>query len=245
MAEQLPSEPRPRRSKARIWLAIAAVAAGLTAIVVLLPGGDTDPLATPTTLTTSSTSESSEPAGPTTTTLGYEAFTISGAGNDIVDLSAPGDLATVLHITHDGQSGFTVRTIDDNSEPIETLVDTEGAYDGSRAVNLILGDVISGLEIVADGTWTVTATYLGDLERRSGEAEGTGDDVLLMDVSNPEMVIVYNSESDFSVFMWAFETQRYLVNQPGPLELTVSVPVGGLVIEVTAEGDWSLSTTGS
>lgn len=233
MTEEPSGEAGQPRRTARFWLAIAAVVAAVVVIGLLLPRNvDEDPLATPTTV----------PGPSTTTTAGYEAFAVSGAGNDTVDLSAPGDQATVLHITHDGQSGFTVRTLDADSQPIETLVDTQGAYEGSRAINLILGDVISGLEIVADGNWSVTATYLGDLSRQSGEVEGTGDDVVLMDIDNPAMVISYEGDSDFSVFMWAFDTQRYLVNEPGPLEVTVAVPTGGVVLEVFAEGDWRLST---
>lgn len=220
----------------------AALLTGLVAIGLLLPGDapDDQPLGTPTTDTAPLTEDQPGP----TTTLGFEEFTLTGSGNDTVDFEVPNDLATVLHITHDGASSFTVQTNDAQGDPIEMLVDTEGSYDGSRAINLIVEDVISGLEVVADGDWSITATYLGSLERDLDEASGTGDDVLVMDITSPAMTITHDGQSDFSVFLWAFDGQGFLVNDSGPIETTVSVPVGGVVIEVHADGSWRLSTRG-
>lgn len=224
--------------------------AGLVAIGLLLPGdtADDDPLATPTTDSAASTTDGdtspADPATTTTTTLGYEEFTLSGSGSEMIPFAAPDDLATVLHITHEGQSTFMVQTLDAESEPIEMLVDTEGTYEGSRAINLIVGDVISGIEIIADGDWAITATYLGSLDRNLDEASGKGDDVVLMDISSPAMSISHNGESDFSVFMWSFESQGFLIQASGSVDRTVPVAMGGAVIEIRADGSWRLSTRG-
>ena len=239
--EQDPApEPSQRPLWARGWVVGATLLIGLVAIGLLLPGEDDDqPLGTPTT----DPAPSNNPPSPATT-LGYEEFTVSGSGDDTVDFQVPNDLATVLHITHDGTAAFTVQTNDAQGQPIEMLVDTQGSYDGSTAVNLIVGDVISGIEVVADGDWSITAKYLGSLGREMDEASGSGDDVLLMDISNPAMTITHDGQSDFDVFLWAFDSQGYLVNDSGPIDTTVSVPIGGVVIEVRADGNWRLSTRG-
>ena len=215
--------------------------AGLVAIGLLIPGGAGDePLGTPTTDRAPSTQDPPSP----TTTLGYEQFTLTGNGNDTVAFQVPDDLATVLHITHEGTSAFTVQTNNADGEPIEKLVETVGHYDGSRAVNLIVEDVISGIEVVADGDWSITATYLGSLDRDLDQASGSGDDVLLMDLTSPAMTITHDGQSDFYVFLWAFDSQGFLVNDSGPIDTTVSVPLGGVVIEIHADGNWRLSTQG-
>lgn len=198
--------------------------------------GEDGPLTTPTTNPTAATDPE------TSTTLGYEEFTLAGSGSETVSFEAPDDLATVLHITHDGRSTFTVQTLDADSELIDTLVDTEGAYEGSRAINLIVGDVISGIAITADGDWAITATYLGHLERHLDEAFGKGDDVIIMDITNPAMTISHDGQSEFWVFMWSFEGQGFLVNGSGPVDETVPVAMGGAVIEIHADGNWMLST---
>lgn len=241
MVEDLSPEPAQRPFWARGWVVAAALLTGLVVIGLLIPGDvDDEPLGTP---TTDPAPSSDDPLSPTTT-LGYEEFTMTGSGNDTVDFQVPDDLATVLHFTHDGTSAFTVQTNNAEGEPIEMLVDTEGSYDGSRAVNLIVEDVISGIEVVADGDWSITATYLGSLERDLDEASGSGDDVLLMDITNPAMTITHDGQSEFYVFLWAFDSQGFLINDSGPIDTTVSVPLGGVVIEIHADGNWRLSTQG-
>lgn len=213
----------------------------MAAIGALLSGGDQPDVASPTEPTATSTTVAAE---STTTTIGFETFTISGTGSETVTLQAPDDLASVLHITHEGDAAFSVTTLDSNSETIELLVDTEGPYEGSKAINLVVGDVISSVAIVADGDWSITATYLGALERSVDEASGSGDAVVVMDINNPVMTIRHDGDGDFSVFMWTFEDQGYVLQESGSVDTTVSVPVGGAVIEIEADGEWSLSTTG-
>lgn len=242
--------PAPRRQWLSVVVVVLVLVVGVGAIGALLSGEEPDDLSNPPT-TDAVSPPTTTPADPTTsdtggitTTIGFETFTIAGSGDDTVALQAPGDLATVLHITHDGEAGFSVTTLDSDSEPIEVLVDSEGAYEGSRAINLILGDVISAITIVADGDWVITATYLGNLERSDNQASGSGDGVVLMDITNPAMTVTHDGEGDFAVFMWTFESQGYVIQESGSVDTTVSVPMGGVVIEIVADGNWELSTTG-
>ncbi len=76
------------------------------------------------------------------------------------------------------------------------------------------------------------------------EATGSGDAVVIMDITSPAMAIRHDGDSDFSVFMWTFDDQGYVLQDEGNVDATVSVPLGGAVIEIEADGEWSLSTRG-
>lgn len=225
-----------------VALLLVILAVGIAAIGALLSGEDQPGVAIPTTEPVQTSTTTSAPA--TTTTIGYESFTISGTGSETVTFRAPDDLATVLEVTYDGRAAFSVTTLDSDSETIEVLVDTEGPYEGSRAVNLLVGEVISAISIAAEGDWSITATYLGALERSVDEATGSGDDVVLMDITSPSMAIRHEGDGAFSIYMWTFDDQGYVVQESGNVDMTTSVPVGSAVIEVEADGDWSLSTRG-
>ncbi len=80
----------------------------------------------------------------------------------------PDDVATVLEITHSGASTFTVTTFRESDELVDRLVEANGDYQGTRAINLLMGDIGSSIEVVADGDWAITATYLDDLVRHQG-----------------------------------------------------------------------------
>ena len=225
-----------------VALLLIVLVIGVAAIGALLSGQDQPGVAAPTTEPAQSPTTTVLPT--TTTTIGFESFTISGTGSETFSFRAPDDLATVLQVKHDGSAEFSVTTLDSNSETIEVLVDTEGHYQGSRAVNLLVGDVISAISVVAEGDWSITATYLGALERSVDEATGEGDDVVLMDITSPAMAIRHEGDGEFSVYMWTFDDQGYVVQESGNVDMTASVPIGSAVIEVEADGEWSLSASG-
>lgn len=242
-------EPARERGLRSWWLAAIVLLAGIAVVSALTSGeaGDDAPeVAAPTTTETTEAPSTTTTPPPTTTTtmLGYEPFEVSGSGNDFFEFAIPEDQATVLTISHTGDGQFSVTTFGESEELVELLVEADGAYQGDRAVNLILNDAVRSMEVAADGDWKIEARYLGDLERHQNAASGHGDAVVIMDISNPAMEVTHNGESDFAVFMWTFQDQGFLVQETGPVEQTVSTPTGGVVIEIIADGDWSLSATG-
>lgn len=250
--EDVFAEAPAKPIRARWWVVVIVLFAGLGLIGLLIPGDDgsgEEGLATPTTLpapgtTIGSPPTTSPPTSTTTTVLGYEPFTLSGTGNESLEFGVPEDLATVLEISYSGSSTFTVTTFGEDDEVVDLLVEADGEYEGARAINMVKGDIVASIEVVADGDWSMTATYLGDLVRHQGEASGRGDSVLIMDIAAPAMTIRHDGASDFWVFAWTFQDQGFLVNTTGPVETTVRVPTGGVVIEIEADGNWSLSTSG-
>ncbi|MDI6885804.1 MAG: hypothetical protein QMD22_05555 [archaeon] len=58
-------------------------------------------------------------------------------------------------MTHDGDSNFAVRLLDDEGDKVDLLVNEIGEFDGSKAVGIKKqGDYI--LDVSADGRWTIT-----------------------------------------------------------------------------------------
>lgn len=247
-------EPARGRGLRPWWLAAIVLVAGIAVVSALTAGETADDapgVAAPTTTAVTEAPSTTVPSPTTTATTpitttvpGYEPFGVSGSGDDVFDFSVPDDQATVLTISHAGDGQFSVTTFGESDELVELLVEADGPYQGDRAVNLILNDAVRSIEVAAGGDWEIRARYLGDLERHRDEASGHGDAVVIMDISNPAMEITHSGESDFVVFMWTFQDQGFLVQETGPVEQTVSTPTGGVVIEIIADGDWSLSTTG-
>lgn len=251
--EENDGDAKARRVRPSFWWAALIVVAGGVALMSVLTSdrdqGDTPDLAAATSTTAAPSitvppTTTVPPPTSTTTVSGYEPFEVSGSGDDSFDFNIPADQATVLSISHSGDGPFSVTTFGESDELVELLVDTDGAYQGDRAVNLILNDAVRSIEVSASGDWQIRTRYLGDLERHLDEASGHGDAVLIMDISSPAMEITHNGESDFTVFMWTFQDQGFLVQETGPVDQTVSTPTGGVVIEIVADGDWSLSTNG-
>jgi len=61
----------------------------------------------------------------------------------------------VFQLTHDGSSNFAIWLMDKNGNNIDLLVNTVGAFNGSKAVG-VDSDGIYLLNISADGNWTVS-----------------------------------------------------------------------------------------
>ncbi len=189
----------------------------------------------PTTTTTlPPTTTSTQPT--TTTTLAP----VEGSGDDFFEFAVPGDEAAVLEIAHDGDSNFAVVTYDEENERIDLLVNEIGSYRGRLPVNFLIGEEVAFVEITASGSWRIQTIMLSDLDVNVGNAAGTGDDVVVMDVSSPTMDITHTGESNFAVRAWT-DSRDLLVNEIGPYQGTVRSPTGIVVFEITADGDWTLA----
>lgn len=198
-----------------------------------------------TTTTAQPTTTTTEPTTTTTTTTTvptFEAFTVEGTGDDVIDFSIPGDEPAVAEIAHTGSSNFAVLSYTAQGERIDLLVNTIGSYEGNRPVNFLQGEEVGELEITADGPWTITGRPLTDSPELEESYEGTGDEVLLYTGTASRLAITHSGESNFVVLAWSSDDRDLLVNEIGPYEGTVRIDPSALVIEITADGAWTLQT---
>lgn len=79
-----------------------------------------------------------------------------GTGQQVSPLFTLGKGLTTFHLTHTkGKSNFAVFLMDGEGNSVELLVNTIGAFDGSKAATIrTAGSYI--LDISADGDWTIT-----------------------------------------------------------------------------------------
>lgn len=170
-----------------------------------------------------------------------EPVTLSGSGDDVVELATPDGAAAVLELTHDGSSNFAVFALDQSGNQTDLLVNTIGAYAGSRLVNLG-GSDIGGLEISASGAWQVVARPLRDAPRAEGGAlDGSGDAVVLLPggADASRLTLTHDGSSNFAVFGYSTGGASLLVNDIGRYEGTVRLD-GAVVLDITADGRWTL-----
>lgn len=196
--------------------------------------------ATEPTTTTTVAPTSTVPPTTTTTEPPWDTFATEGNGDDFIEFSIPNHDAAVLEISHTGSSNFAVLSYTDSNERLDLLVNEIGDYQGRVPVNFLVGEDVGLLEITASGSWSITALPLTDLEITSDASTGTGDDVVVMDVSSPSLEVTHDGESNFVVMAWT-DGRDLLVNEIGAYDGTVRSPTGFVIYAINADGNWALT----
>ncbi len=205
------------------------------------------PVAEATSATGSVVADADEPEGGlgVVDPVDFEAFTIEGQGDDVIDLSVPDDAPAVASISHEGESNFIVEVdVDDELRSQDLLVNAIGDYDGQQALNL--EGAVSVADVTADGPWTIEVAPLAEAAQDfdDREASGTGDAVLWAPSGVGGAVdVAHDGESNFIVSaVGDYRISRDLViNEIGSYEGTVRLEDRTVVVTVTADGDWSIS----
>ena len=181
--------------------------------------------------------------------LDFASFTISGSGNNVVPLSVPGDGGAIVDFTHNGSSNFSVVSRDSNLGFIDLLVNEIGLYAGRRGLNtgqFSFGalDIVRFLEVDADGAWSATVRPLSQARVVGPAMNGIGDDFVRFTAPTPiTMRSSHNGSSNFAI--WSLEPSGalgdLLVNVIGGYNGTDPVPRGTKYLDVTADGNWTLT----
>jgi hypothetical protein len=103
----------------------------------------------PTTTTTQRPTTTTEPP-TTTTTAPPEPISLQGSG-DSVEQFSPLTSATTATITHQGSANFAIWALGTTLEQTGLLVNEIGSYSGT----VLIPRGTAGLEITADGTWSI------------------------------------------------------------------------------------------
>lgn len=172
---------------------------------------------------------------------------LSGSGDAVVDANLPGNFVGIVHITGNaGGQYFGVKNLDINNNQIDLLVNTTDPYDGVRPLNFIDGEETFRFEVTASGEWTIEILPLSSLERLNvpGTLSGTGDYVFAVSGDDPDTAIITGNANNayFGVFAYS-ATRDLLVNTTDAYSGTVLVDPGTIVIEVIAEGEWTIEIT--
>lgn len=230
------------------WIVMGVIVA-LSLISSALNGGGES---TPTTSGQSSTeqSEDVEPAIEETDTAQswaddafgtFATITESGAGDNLITLPE-GVKAGMVTATHDGAMNFVVNALNaDNETTGDLLVNTIGSYSGTTVYGFDSFSEATSLQITADGSWTITIEPLSTAPILA--ASGTGDAVYLFDGSAGKLTATHTGSMNFIVQEETDETFSIglLINDIGEYSGTVPLSAGPSIINVKADGAWTLA----
>ncbi|MRG59976.1 hypothetical protein GE115_08855 [Agromyces sp. CFH 90414] len=132
--------------------------------------------------------------------------------------------------------------LDAGNQPTgDLLVNTIGAYNGTSAYGFLGLAKASTLEVKADGNWSITIAPVSAAPVFTGA--GAGDAVMLYDGPAGALTATHDGDANFMVSeeTAAAFSVGLLVNEIGPYSGTVPLTAGPSVIEVGANGNWTLT----
>jgi hypothetical protein len=191
---------------------------------------------------------------PSNTPLPSKTFTptanpykYNGQGDSVIDITKPDPSGpAILKITYAGGGNFAIWNYDDLGNKIDLLVNTIGSYTGTRPIDFLVGENTARLEITASGKWTIEIQSLSEVRTQPipGTITGTGDDVILLVGSNPDLLKIDASATHHNFVIWAYGTSRdLLVNEIGPYTGTVIAGPDTQILVIEAVGKWIIEVT--
>ena len=174
-----------------------------------------------------------------------EPQSFSGTGSEVVILEPFGEDVFFATVTHSGSSNIALWSVDENGQDIDLLVNDIGNYAGQVAFNF--REDPAAIRVEADGEWTIDLVHLSEAPRWDGEApyEAKGDSIVIVDgVADglTPVALTHAGESNFAIWAWGESHPDLIVNDIGAYDGTTLLPDGSLVLQVNADGTWTIST---
>jgi hypothetical protein len=170
--------------------------------------------------------------------------TISGRGNKTVKTALEPDAAYVATITHDGTSNFMVEALDESGRSVDLVVNAIGDYAGDRPVGLGGRGPTAAFEVRATGTWKIVLRDLSKAPEFTGEASGRKPAVFRVSDAESlgrQITATHSGRDNFVVRGYGDDDRPGLfVNEIGRYRGTQPLPPDTQVIEVDAQGGWTL-----
>lgn len=171
---------------------------------------------------------------------------LGGFGDAVPLFTIPSDTAAIAQISHSGGGNFAVWTVDSGGSYNDLLVNEIGNYSGTVLFDETNGQHSVAFEITAGGSWTITVRPVTAARPWDGSSalNGHGDDVVRISPPISGLAIVtmqHTGSSNFAVFSYSSSGADLLVNEIGPYLGQVVVPSGTFLLEITADGAWTVA----
>jgi len=186
------------------------------------------------------------PKPTSTPTPTPEPIIITGSGDSIVDIDKEDEPALIHIVGNSAGRHFAVTNYGIGGEKIDLLVNTTNPYDGIRPLDFSKDELTGRLEIKATGEWTIEVLPLTSAHTLSvpGAFEGVGDDVLILTGGTPDLATIIGNATSRHFAVISYGKRRdLLVNTTDPYDGTVILDRDTVILEITAEGSWSISVT--
>jgi hypothetical protein len=175
---------------------------------------------------------------PNTRLVLLDTYQRLGSGDSIVDISASNGIPALASITHSGLSNFAVVSYTAAGSRIDLLVNEIGDYSG--VVPVSFDQSAAELDVTADGRWQIRVSPLTSAPRFGAPISGSGDAIYLISGDYSRLSITHNGSSNFAVRAYGNSTSL-LVNEIGNYSGEIRLPANALVLEIVADGRWSIS----
>lgn len=164
--------------------------------------------------------------------------TYKGRGKKVVRLKPlTSDYVAYATITHRGSSNFAVWSIGADGGHLDLIVNSVGAYKGSRPFNFT-GEPAT-LRVEADGSWEIVVKSLRKAPVWPATTSGKGPLVLRVKPGTARAKLTYKGRSNFVVNVYG-ENPDLLVNVIGKYSGSVLLPDGTEVIAIDTDGAWTM-----
>jgi hypothetical protein len=205
-----------------------------------LPTNTPTPTDTPIPAPTDTPAPTNTPLPPTATPA---PIVLTGNGDSIVDFDNPYETAIVHIIGNASSRFFAVKNYGSDGNLMDLLVNTADPYDGVRPLDFGNGEHTTRFEVNASGEWRIEVLPITSARVLTvpGIIEGKGDDVIILKGATPDLAkIKGNGESRFFAVKSYGKHSDLLVNTTDPYEGTAIVSGDTVVLEIQAEGSWSI-----
>lgn len=236
-----PTTEKKKSSRGTLLLAIVGIIVACL-IITSLPSRNRSASTSNTSSSSSSSSVSSSRATSTPAPQ-LKPITLTGRGDDIVSVDKA-DVPAIARISTTQSNGnFAVTSYDSNGNRINLLVNEIGSYSGTRPIDFLNAEHTSRFEVVADGSWKIEILPLTSARSLSipGKMSGTGDDVITLRGSTPDVATIsHTGDSNFAITSYGASGRDLLVNEIGSYNGTVIVNGDTIILEIVADGSWSI-----
>ena len=128
----------------------------------------------------------------------------------------------------------------------DLLVNTIGKYKGTVLFDKYADEHSVAFDISADGAWTVVIKPATEAQPWDGTSplKGTSDDVVMQSPPSSGLItldLTYVGKGNFAVIAFTPEGADLLANEIGNFTGTVVEPNGTFLLEISADGAWTIT----
>jgi len=187
-----------------------------------------------------------ETPAPELATPSFKAINLTGKRSKVVRFSIPEGAIGIVAISEKGTSNFVVESLDSHGDTNALLVNEIGNYSGTLLLDAEAGVHSVAFKIESNGTWTLTVKPVTSARRWDPALPltGKGDDVVAVAPSANGLTIVtlkHSGSSNFAILAYRSDGSDLLVNEIGKYSGETTLADGTFLLEVTADGAWSVT----
>jgi hypothetical protein len=194
--------------------------------------------------TTSSAPSDGPSAGPTAPT--FAPINLAGTGDKVPKFTIPADAPAIALISAKGVGNFSVESLAADGSQNELLVNTIGAYSGTVLFDIGTGEHSVAFKVGATGIWSIVVKPITSARTwdTSTKLTGKGDDVVLLSPPAEGLTsisVTGSGKDNLIIQTYGLDgMSTILVNEIGPYSGVVQLPDQAELLEVNADGAWSV-----